>query len=396
MKKTILALFLFLICNSGISQMQSCKVKDVWKNEIYNYVYQINDSSLDNFTDLEFLTELLADKKYIFLGESSHEVAEYYQIKNRLIQFLNRKLGYKVLALESYKLICLESNEIKNKISVDSLFTYCFPYRDDIFTPVGAKSLMDFFKDNDLQITGVDIDLERPIRFQQILRKHFPNIPETVLLQDSLITTSYSKKRGLLFNSWDTILIDSSIFNFNDTRVQEINEALINKVNWLYKEKRNSHNKRDSVMARNIVRLITDFYPDEKIIFWAHNEHISKKNPFMTSMNELLPDSIMSKSYVLGLYGFQGETGVRDSGPVQLVKNKRNSLGSIMNCAGYEIAFCDFSKQIKTESNSWMFEKIQTISWAFQRPKIVPIEYYDGIIQIKNISSTKLKTKPKR
>jgi len=50
--------------------------------------------------------------------------------------------------------------------------------------------------------------------------------------------------------------------------------------------------------------------------------------------------------------------------------------------------FCDFSKQKKSPANSWMFEKTKTISWAVQRPNIIPVKRYDGIIQIKNIHAT--------
>jgi len=62
-----------------------------------------------------------------------------------------------------------------------------------------------------------------------------------------------------------------------------------------------------------------------------------------------------------------------------------------LNSTGYEIFFSDFSQQTHKPENSWMFEKIHTVSWAFQRPKIVPSKRYDGVIQIKNITATRRK-----
>lgn len=55
----------------------------------------------DSFQDLEMLKPLLQDKRFVFLGESSHGVAEFNLAKTRLIQFLHQELGYNVLAFES-------------------------------------------------------------------------------------------------------------------------------------------------------------------------------------------------------------------------------------------------------------------------------------------------------
>lgn len=391
MLKSLLLITLILSFQYAVkSQETNPFVKNIWKDNIKSYVHQIDGYSTDSYSDLEFLKPLLKDKQYVFLGESSHEVEEYFQIKNRLVQFLYQEMGYSIIAFENYKAVCLESNLVKDKIDSDSLFTYIFSYKQNrkMIIPKGAQSLMSFFQNSHMVSTGFDIDLEKPGRFHQIIKKHFPKISDSLLYQDSLIISSYNKTKGLAFTAWDSIINDTSIFNLHDIRNQEIHDAIINRANWLYGMPNNTFEKRDSVMARNIIRMIEDFYPNEKIIFWAHNEHISKYSLELSVMNQLLPDTIIDKSYVLGIYGYQGSTGVRDSGPVNLVKNKRNSLGAILNSANYEITFCDFSKQNKCNENSWMFEKVKTISWAVQRPIIIPYRHYDGIIQIKNITAT--------
>lgn len=47
------------------------------------------------------LKPLLHDKRIVFLGESSHGVAEFNLAKTRIIQFLHQERGYNVLAFES-------------------------------------------------------------------------------------------------------------------------------------------------------------------------------------------------------------------------------------------------------------------------------------------------------
>ena len=57
------------------------------------------DIESNSFTDLDMLKPLLQDKRIVFLGESSHGVAEFNLAKTRLIQFLHKEMGYKCARL---------------------------------------------------------------------------------------------------------------------------------------------------------------------------------------------------------------------------------------------------------------------------------------------------------
>lgn len=391
MKKQILFIPILLSSFFIYAQKSNPKVNSIWKDHIDQFTQEIESLDSDDYSDLEFLKPILEDKQYVFLGESSHEVVEYYELKNRLVQFLYKEMGYTMMAIEGYKLVCMETNQIKNEISIDSLYTHCFPYQRNHLKTKGVDSILSFIQNSEIKYNGFDIDLEFPYRFLKIVKKIFPLIPDSTLSLDSELTLNYKKAKGLEFKAWDTILNDSLIFPQNTIEQKEAYQAILHRRNWLYKMPVNNPHNRDSIMGRNILDLITKYYPNEKIIFWAHNWHISKYNPDYEVMGEYIPDSIREKSYVLGLYAFQGTTGVRKSGEVELVKHKKNSLGAILNSAGYDIVFADFSQQTHKPENSWMFEKIPTVSWAFQRHKIIPSKRYDGIIQIKNITATRRK-----
>ncbi len=391
MNKKIVLFLLILLSSISYSQNNNPKVDKVWTENIHQFTTPILSLKSQDYSDLQFLKALLEGKPYVFIGESSHEVNEYFLLRNRLVQYLYQELGYKVVAIEGYKLVCMEANNMRNEVSLDSLYNYCFPYRSDMIMPEGARLFLNFFKNSDIQYNGFDIDLEFPNRFQQLVKKHFPLVPDSILSLDSALIMSFNKGKGLEFKAWDDILNDSIIFPLNSKRDQEVYQAILHRRNWLYKMAVNNPHNRDSIMGRNMNDIITRFYPDEKIIFLAHNWHISKFNLDHEVMGEYIHDSLRSKTYVLGLYAYQGKTGVRDSGPVELVKQKKNSLGAILNTAGHEIVFTDFSQQTEKPENSWMFKEIQSVSWAFQRHKIIPAKRYDGIIQIKNITATKLK-----
>ena len=79
-----------------------------WEDWAKDYVYRLDTiqpanaaNGTNQYKDLAMLKPLLHDKRIVFLGESSHGVAEFNLAKTRLIQFLHQEMGYNVLAFES-------------------------------------------------------------------------------------------------------------------------------------------------------------------------------------------------------------------------------------------------------------------------------------------------------
>ena len=94
-----------------VTEVQTARTSDekieLWKQWAREHAYRIKsitpvheDIESNSFTDLDMLKPLLQDKRIVFLGESSHGVAELLA-KTRLIQFLHKEMGYNVLAFES-------------------------------------------------------------------------------------------------------------------------------------------------------------------------------------------------------------------------------------------------------------------------------------------------------
>ncbi|MBB5868388.1 erythromycin esterase [Allocatelliglobosispora scoriae] len=55
----------------------------------------------DDFGDLEPLRELVGDARIVGLGESTHRIHEFYQVRDRLSRFLVAELGFTAVVLES-------------------------------------------------------------------------------------------------------------------------------------------------------------------------------------------------------------------------------------------------------------------------------------------------------
>lgn len=84
-------------------------------NEVEHNSIKLDDIECSN--DFNSIKSILNDKKYVFIGESSHCVEEYYIAKINLIKFLYQKLGFKVIAFESELGDCTVGNYLSKELN---------------------------------------------------------------------------------------------------------------------------------------------------------------------------------------------------------------------------------------------------------------------------------------
>jgi erythromycin esterase len=59
------------------------------------------DQDSDDFSDLEPLRDIVGDARVVAVGESTHRVHDFYQIRHRLTRFLAAELGFTAFVMES-------------------------------------------------------------------------------------------------------------------------------------------------------------------------------------------------------------------------------------------------------------------------------------------------------
>ncbi|WP_432973784.1 erythromycin esterase family protein [Dactylosporangium sp. CA-233914] len=59
------------------------------------------DPDDDDFSDLEPLREIVGDARVVAIGESTHRIHEFYQVRHRLTRFLLGELGFTAFVMES-------------------------------------------------------------------------------------------------------------------------------------------------------------------------------------------------------------------------------------------------------------------------------------------------------
>ncbi|MFL6123562.1 MAG: erythromycin esterase family protein, partial [Actinophytocola sp.] len=60
-----------------------------------------DDAGTDDFGDLAPLRDVVGDARVVAIGESTHRIHEFYQLRHRLTRFLVAELGFTAFVMES-------------------------------------------------------------------------------------------------------------------------------------------------------------------------------------------------------------------------------------------------------------------------------------------------------
>lgn len=424
--------------NSTVKQVRSSNETLLdWKKWVNDHAYSLSSIQPETFNgqkipssefeDLEMLKPLLHDKRIVFLGESSHGVAQFNLAKTRLIQFLHQEMGYNVLAFESgMGNVMNAQGKIDKQAALQTM-------KDGIFGVWWTKETLPLFEyakttyttKQPLVLTGFDIQqqgaftngdwLHNPQLAQQFSEAEqqlaewssgkdlkgyqkekatiinvYKQVKAQVQLKEKELQTAYPNEphivklmertladRIRLANEYVELTIQANI----DLEQNNI-ESFLQTMEW-----------RDQAMGENLLWLAEKVYPTEKFIVWAHNDHIRKAqsdvmgSPYPVKlMGERLPDIYKKYSYVLGLYMGSGETANNMGEPMAVLPPIKGSIEDILSTKNKPYTFIDMRNRQNERGNSWMFEPRIGYSWGVMQESFVPRDQYDGILLIDKVS----------
>jgi erythromycin esterase len=346
MKKTFFLILSIILGNITLLS----QVNPVWQQWIKNNSYELSISDTIHFHDLDFLKQVLKDKKIVFLGENSHGVSEFTLLKSRLIRYLHAELGFNVLAFESNAGDAFASNLIIPFTSgLNSIY-------NSISTMWHVKEIVTLFNyirethntKNPLNVAGVDITMSNgSYSFSNFLYNLISLIDPTYAREIQKSDSIFSRIgvlgwTGLLSNeekaSFKTMrnnqisvytncinFINKNNATFPHSKGQNVEAAkfyLQSRIDFIYWYNRDSTfmanklqlndskmnliqlfaNFRDFMMSQNLKFLTTTLYPSEKIIVWAEDAHIKKRIYRMPT-----DSSYSGLTYTIGLFCYSGK-----------------------------------------------------------------------------------------
>lgn len=402
--KLTAVLFIFTLTSCA----QHPKSPDAWLNK--NLVVMEED----NPYNFEAIGNAVGDARIIALGESSHGLAEFFTFKSELIRYLHKEKGFEVLAMEGgLGDINLAYSNI-DTLSRDQLKkNTLFPN----FRPKEIDALMETFYTSKetatpLLYTGFDTQISSSytLRFlEKVVAAYDPGLSAEILPvlgaqyviaqkageQDS---TEYyrvrnkfmevsAKTEAVLFTHKNEIGSTYHLTDFQFKILKRTLEMFRKSVHLSYEDNYRSYELRDQLMVENLEWLLSEVYPDKKIIIWAHNAHIengTSEGYTFKMMGHYVKEKHKEDYYALGLFAYKGEAYKQWTNSTETFEN--NDISFIENklINGQQLnTFLDIQHLENTPNTMWLFEPINGLELENGGIiSFIPKKRFDGIITV--------------
>ncbi|MBN8705282.1 MAG: erythromycin esterase family protein [Bacteroidetes bacterium] len=372
------------------------------------------------FTDLQPLKSVLNNKKIVLLGEQSHGDGSVFLAKARLIKFLHEEMGFNVLAFESGLFECSLAEELitsgvpVGEAARKSVF--------DIWT--GSKQFQPVIQyleatrktNHPLHLAGFDLQITGLYGRDSLksrLQKEFKSIPgheteKQVFLSvlDTVIKKLKPKEkisapvRQAFYSSADSLIAASGKLPLSPSHALHLQllKSLKTYLTFLWTIDFNkpdpvTFNQRDRQMGENLVWLMRNQYPQEKIIVWAASSHISRNrheirnrkeaDTAMVPMGQQVWDTFRDSSYVLGFTAGGGRVGIREKKPWDLAKASSGTLEYWLEQTGNQNLWLDF-KQLP--GDHWLRDTLRARPFGYSSMLARWPEMMDGLFYIQTMT----------
>ena len=385
----------------------------------------------DSSYHFEELAAIIGDKKIVALGESSHGLGKYYELKTELVKYLHSELGFEILAMEgglgdvnlTYSNVdSLSAEELMKKSvfgnfrSKESmpLFDYIKKTASEtsplIYTGFDTQTSSSYFTDKVKNILN-HYDAAIAEKFENNFPSYY-QIYQSSMRQDSV---NYNLHLQGFMNSMKEV---EAYFSENEKQIKDdfqlsafdfevISRTLNNfqkAVDFPFAARMNEEGTykgmvlRDELMYENLVWLAEEIFPDKKIIIWGHNGHIDNKptllpgsidNASLTTrltkwMGHHLKEKYKDQYYSIGLFAYKGSAyqfWTKKSMPFE--NSDSTFIESILLQPAQQMTFMDLQNAAQNEELKWIGEPVRSLE--FENGGVVefiPEDRFDALIHV--------------
>ncbi|WP_034060762.1 erythromycin esterase family protein [Lacinutrix jangbogonensis] len=401
-----------LIVLFGIITFSSCaqesKSPEAW---LKNKTIELEPNGNYDFTEIG---KAIGNKRIVALGESSHGLGKYYELKAALVEYLYKEKGFEVLAMEGGLGDINMAYSNIDTLSVAQLrdHTVFGNFRAAEVTPMFTLIKSASASKKPLHYTGYDTQASSGY-VQELLTKIIK--PYDKELSDSLQTRlwsygrayqagkegdsiAYEKHRNLfintsahakriLVNNSDEIKKNFDVSDFQFQISQRTLEMFQKSTQLTYEDRYEDNALRDELMYENLQWIMTVLFPDKKIIIWAHNAHIENanaQNHTVKWMGHYLKDAYKDNYYALGLFTYKGNTYQHwTKKTIPFENNDNYFLEKKMMDTGKKVAFLNLETVNESKNSEWIFN--QTHGYELENGgniSFIPKKRFDGLITV--------------
>jgi erythromycin esterase len=368
-------------------------------------VQPINLDSND-LDDLDFLKEVVGNKRIVAIGEQTHEDGATFGLRGKIIEYLIKEMGFKVILFEAGMFDLYVANEVTQASKqIDSLRNGLYGFwknadqHDQLFTFLQEQLLTG----TDIEFGGFDCKLtsaygRKNSNYTRLLKQHVAKldkdysttpafdvyvqlwakieadmqkgglasfafkmnvVEKSTLLKQSKITQQWLSQKGEFEWAQMVKTVDESVVLYADF---SLGKALFNK-DWLL----SLNNHRDELMAENLQYLLSTKYADKKVILFGAAYHFVRNIQTVTprkvrgialdrsvTTGGILYPEFHDEIYSIGFTAFDGTYGYVKKGKKgsKVKKSSEKSLSYQLANKNYEAAFVSLNK-ISNDSQYW-------------------------------------------
>lgn len=401
-----------LIALSIVVSLSSCAQEPKSPKEwLIQNTYELEPDGNYDFSEIG---KAIGDKRTIALGESSHGLGKFYELKAALVEYLYKEKGFEVLAMEgglgdinlAYSNIdTLTAEQLRDN-------TVFGNFRAAEATPMFELIKSESTSEKPLLYSGYDTQSSSQYAtklLQRILKPYNRELSDSLQTkfwsygrsyqagtkQDSV---GYLKHRDIFLKASadaEIILVENEArikkdFDVSDFQFQILVRTLKmyqKSYNLSYENRWQGTEVRDQLMAENVKWLLKTVYPNKKVIIWAHNAHIENsviEGNNIKWMGHYLKETHKEDYYALGLFAYKGKTYQHwTQKTIPFENNDSLHLEKKMMDTEKKAAFLNLESVEKTKNSQWLFEPASAFEVEnMGKVSFVPTKRFDGMITI--------------
>jgi erythromycin esterase len=365
--------------------------------------------------DLSFLKEMVGHAKIVSLGEDTHGTHEFFTMKHRIVKYLVEKMGFTVFAIEANMPEARRVNDyvlhgIGNpKDALAGLYFWTWNTQEvlDMLEwmhqyNASKKGRIEFWG-FDMQTPNVAISNtlsflqkydpayyeEANEKYQKIIELN-KQLVKMGLYPGKILIEPYLEYARTVYNH-----LQKNLDNYNAVSNKDSTEWCLQNARIIVQsleERMQGQPTRDESMALNIQWIINHRPKDTKIILWAHNGHVSKRNTGMKCMGSYLNDVYGNKMVVMGFCFNKGNYTARGPNGLGVYSTSLAEPGSVeymLHRLNYPRLFLDLRK-IKDSplsdpfNNELEFRNIGAVAMDYAFYGTIITDEFDVLIYFEN------------
>ena len=386
-----------------------------------------------DFSDLAPVGKAIGKARIVLLGEQSHNTAQTYLGKTRLVKYLHQEMGFELLAMESgfYEVDVLrrklEQQEADSWDWLRGILNFWSSIEE--FQPMARYLAQHVQGERPLLLVGMDNQFRNDFaikhfttEFDEFLAEHqLQRNPEhPFLLEQMKRFRSFAYYSGKFppASMEDKVKLRAIVMdyiyrlgNLPDTRGvrfwRQTLDSLASRIPYGFATKEDFKkfswgygNDRDLQMAENLFWLASE-YPDKKIIVWAASRHNARnahlilpqnrriEKPIETSLGHHLYQKFGDALYSIAFTAYQGRAGSPASGMRNLEviepdQHEDLELEEIMMLAGKNIAFLDL--RARRQDDDWLRKPMPARPFGHYTDVALWPHVLDAFVFVKEVS----------